>query len=128
MNKDTLPRGLYFLAGAAAGAALGIYLNSEKGSALREQLIEHWENLLNTLGEGAQEKMDELIVTLNQLLEKGLRMVDDLEEEIEEEIEETNGELLDLAEEAESAFEAGMAKAKARMQQKLANAGLKRER
>ena len=37
MNNDAFPRGLFFLAGAASGFALGIYLHSEKGSALREQ-------------------------------------------------------------------------------------------
>ena len=131
MNKDSLPRGLYFLAGAAAGLAIGIYLNSEKGSALREQLAEHWDTLVDTIGEGAQEKMFELRASLNELLEKGLLLLDNLTEYLEEDIPETLAEVeddaADLAEEVESYFESGMEKARVRLEQQFAKAGLDRE-
>lgn len=123
MKKDTL----VFLAGAATGLAIGVYLSSEKGSKLREQLSEHWDTLVETLGAGAQEKMEELLGTLNDLFEKGLVLVENLDLGIQDEIQEVKAEMDDLTEEAETAFEAGMGKARLRLQQQFAKAGLKPE-
>ena len=130
MNNDTLPRGLFFLAGAATGLAIGIYLNSEKGSVLREQLEAHWETLVQTIGEGAREKMDELLATLNELLEKGLLLLDNVTDYLEEEIpeeEETDGigeDISEMMDDVESYFGSGRAKARARLQQQFVKAGL----
>lgn len=124
MNNDALPRGLFFLAGAASGLALGLYLHSDKGSALREQLTEHWEDLLENLGERAQEQFGELLSSLNAALEKGLLFVDDLEQQMEEGLETTGAEADDFMEDAEASFEQGMDRAKARLRQKFNDAGL----
>ncbi|MBL7776439.1 MAG: YtxH domain-containing protein [Saprospiraceae bacterium] len=124
MNNDAFPRGLFFLAGAATGFALGMYLASDKGSALREQLSGYWDQLVDTLGDRAEEKMQELLARLDDLLENGALLLENLEAEVDQEIEETGGELREFAEDAEHSFESGMDRARARLQQKFVQAGL----
>lgn len=127
MKKSTI----YFLAGAATGLALGIYLSSKKGSALREQLADHWESLVETFGERAQEKMDELLAQLNELLEKGMELVDNRSDYLEEDDPELPGKTEDddpdLVDEVSEFFGAGMAKARGNLHQKFAESGLNRE-
>lgn len=124
MKNDAIPRSLFFLAGAASGLALGYYLHTEKGRALREHLNENWENWLETIGEQAQEQLHVLLQNLNQVLEDSalFSMIPDEDEEADNN--DFADEVLEQFEVAESAFEVGMSKARARLQEKLAQAGL----
>ncbi len=127
MKNDAIPRSLFFLAGAASGLALGYYLHTEKGRALREHLNENWENWLETIGEQAQEQLNVLLQNLNQVLEDSALFSDMPEEPDAEEPDDDHDfadEVLEQVDLAESAFEAGMAKARTSLQQKLAKAGL----
>ncbi|MBK8965136.1 MAG: YtxH domain-containing protein [Saprospiraceae bacterium] len=125
MKNDTIPRSLFFLAGAASGLALGYYLHTEKGRALREHLNENWENWLETIGEQAQEQLNVLLQNLNQVLEDSALFSDQPEEPAaEDDDNDFADDVLEQVDMAETAFEAGMAKARASLQQKLAKAGL----
>ncbi|MBK9335317.1 MAG: YtxH domain-containing protein [Lewinellaceae bacterium] len=124
MKNETIPRGLSFLAGAATGLALGLYLNSERGSALREQLVGHLDDLLQHFGESAQEQLDDLMATLNTVVERGLLQVADLQNNLEDTTDSIGDELEEVMEEAETNFENGMETARRRLLKKFAAAGL----
>jgi gas vesicle protein len=124
MKNETIPRGLYFLAGAAAGLAFGMYLNSEKGSALRETLSGHLDDLLQNLSESAQEQLGGLMGTLSTVVENGLAQVADLDDEIEDTASAVGEDIREAIEDAETTFESGMGKARLRLQQKFAAAGI----
>jgi gas vesicle protein len=124
MKNETIPRGLYFLAGAAAGLAFGMYLNSEKGSALRETLSGHLDDLLQNLSESAQEQLGGLMGSLSTVMENGLAQVADLDDEIEDTATAVGEDLREALEDAETNFETGMSKARLRLQKKFAAAGI----
>ena len=128
MNNDVLPRGLSFLAGAAAGLALGYYLHSEKGSALREKITENWGDVLDDLGARTQEHLADLIALLSDALDKGLSFADLAENQLEQNVEQVVEDAGNALEDAESSFENGMDRARARLQQKFMEAGLKGSR
>ena len=125
MKNETVSRGLFFLAGAAAGFALGMYLNSKKGDALREQLTEHVDDLLDNLGERASEQIGDLMSNLTKIVENGLRQI--VEPDTESEAEEENSfteNVQEVLDEAETTFEAGMENARLRLMKKFAAAGI----
>jgi len=125
MKNETVSRGLFFLAGAAAGFALGMYLNSKKGDALREQFAEHVDGLLDTLGERASEQVGDLMSNLTKIVENGLQQI--IAPDTENEAEEDNSFSEDMQEafdEAETTFEAGMENARLRLMKKFAAAGI----
>ncbi len=124
MNNDAIPRGLFFLAGAASGLALGYYLHSEKGSALRKQLAEHWGGTWEDLGERAQEQLAELLQHLNTALDQGLNYAEILEQLLRQNLTEVSEETNEALEDAGTSFENGMERARARLQQKFDAAGL----
>lgn len=124
MNEDALPRGLFFLAGAASGLALGFYLHSEKGSALRQKLSEHWGDILEGWGEHAQERLEELLSILNTTLEKGLDLAEILDGQLQQNRSEIGRDATEAMETAGVSFENGMEKARARLEEKFKVAGL----
>lgn len=124
MNEDALPRGLFFLAGAASGLALGFYLHSEKGNALRQKLSEHWGDILEGLGDRAQERLDELLSTLNTALEKGLDLAEILDGQLQQNRSEIGQDATEAMETAGVSFENGMEKARAHLEEKYKVAGL----
>ena len=124
MNNDILPRSLSFLAGASAGLALGFYLHSEKGSALRQQLTERWGEALDALGERAQEQFSDLLHALTEALDKGLDLVEVLDNQLHQNVTDARDEVSDAIDDAETSFENGMDKARARLEQKFNEAGL----
>ena len=124
MNEDALPRGLFFLAGAASGLALGFYLHSEKGNALRQKLSEHWGDILEGWGEHAQERLEELLSILNTTLEKGLDLAEILDGQLQQNRSETGRDATEAMETAGVSFENGMEKARARLEEKFKVAGL----
>lgn len=123
MNNDAIPRSLFFLAGAGAGLAFGYYLYSEDGEELREQLRKYWDDFLQIVADGTQEQVNTLLANLNTVLEKGLQLAEDLGEDVQE----SGEDAMDLIEDAGSSFEAGLNKARATLQRKLALAGLGEE-
>lgn len=124
MKNDAIPRSLLFLAGAASGLALGYYLHTEKGRALREHLNENWEDWLETIGEQAQEQLHVLLQNLNQVLEDSALFSVIADEDEADDDNDFADEVMEQFEVAESAFEVGMTKARASLKQKLAQAGL----
>ena len=124
MKNDAIPRSLLFLAGAASGLALGYYLHTEKGRALREHLNENWEDWLETIGEQAQEQLHVLLQNLNQVLEDSALFSVVADEDEADDDNDFADEIMEQFEVAESAFEVGMTKARASLKQKLAQAGL----
>ncbi|MCB0530836.1 MAG: YtxH domain-containing protein [Lewinellaceae bacterium] len=124
MKNDAIPRSLFFLAGAASGLALGYYLHTEKGRALREHLNENWEDWLETIGEQAQEQLHVLLQNLNQVLEDSALFSVVADEDEADDDNDFADEIMEQFEVAESAFEVGMTKARASLKQKLAQAGL----
>ncbi len=124
MNNDALPRGLSFLAGAAAGLALGYYLHSEKGSALKAQLSGNWHDALDDLGEYAREHLGELLKSLDSTLGKGFNLAEMIDEQFREELSDVAENAGEALEDAESSFENGMDKARSRLLQKFAEQGL----
>ncbi|MEQ1746188.1 MAG: hypothetical protein ABMA02_12235 [Saprospiraceae bacterium] len=118
MKNETATRGLLFLAGAAAGLAAGIYLTSEKSSGLREKIGGQFEALLDNLEGMADDQIGDLLKRLSTALEKGTLAFDGLENA-------ATDSARDMLDEAEADFENGMEKAKARLQKKFAEAGLK---
>ena len=124
MKNDAIPRSLFFLAGAASGLALGYYLHTEKGRALREHLNENWEDWLETIGEQAQEQLHVLLQNLNQVLEDSALFSVIADEDEADDDNDFADEVMEQFEVAESAFEVGMTKARASLKQKLAQAGL----
>ncbi|MCB9315583.1 MAG: YtxH domain-containing protein [Lewinellaceae bacterium] len=124
MKNDAIPRSLLFLAGAASGLALGYYLHTEKGRALREHLNENWEDWLETIGEQAQEQLHVLLQNLNQVLEDSALFSVVADEDEADDDNDFADEVMEQFEVAESAFEVGMTKARASLKQKLAQAGL----
>ena len=125
MNNDALPRGLSFLAGAAAGLALGYYLHSEKGSALRQKITENWGDVLDDLGGRTQEHLADLLTVLSDALDKGLNLADLAENQLQQNREQVAEDAGNTLEDAETSFENGMDRARARLQQKFKEAGLK---
>jgi gas vesicle protein len=123
MKNETITRGLYFLAGAAAGIAFGMYVNSEKGNALRETLSDHLDDLVQNLSESAQEQLGGLMSTLSTAVENGLAQVANMDDEIEDAATTVGEDIRDAIEDAETTFESGMGKARLRLQQKFAAAG-----
>ena len=124
MNTEVLPRSLSFLAGAAAGLALGYYLHSEKGSALRNSLSEQLGETLEGLGEQVQDQLSELIAVLGDALEKGLGSAEGLQQAMQENLSGAVAQTKDALEDAEESFEHGMDKAKTRLLRKFAEAGV----
>lgn len=124
MDNDALPRGLSFLAGAAAGLALGYYLHSEKGSALKAQLSGNWHDALDDLGEYAREHLGELLKSLDTTLGKGFNLAEMIDEQFREDLSEVAENAGEALEDAESSFENGMDKARSRLLQKFAEQGL----
>ena len=124
MKNDAILRSLFFLAGAASGLALGYYLHTEKGRALREHLNENWEDWLETIGEQAQEQLHVLLQNLNQVLEDSALFSVVADEDEADDDNDFADEIMEQFEVAESAFEVGMTKARASLKQKLAQAGL----
>lgn len=124
MDNDALPRGLSFLAGAAAGLALGYYLHSEKGSALKAQLSGNWHDALDDLGEYAREHLGELLKSLDSTLGKGFNLAEMIDEQFREELSDVAENAGEALEDAESSFENGMDKARSRLLQKFAEQGL----
>lgn len=125
MHNDTIPRGLSFLAGAAAGLALGYYLHSEKGSALREQLDGHLGDLLEDLGERAHEQVEGLVDTLRAAVDQVLTHFDGMADASEPAPDTPEADdVIDTFEEVESAFDAGMERARQRLWKKFAAAGI----
>lgn len=124
MNDDALPRGLSFLAGAAAGLALGYYLHSEKGSALKAQLSGNWHDALDDLGDYAREHLGELLKSLDSALGKGVNLAEMIDEQFREDLGEVADNAGEALEDAESSFENGMDKARSRLLQKFAEQGL----
>ena len=124
MKNDAIPRSLLFLAGAASGLALGYYLHTAKGRALREHLNENWEDWLETIGEQAQEQLHVLLQNLNQVLEDSALFSVIADEDEADDDNDFADEVMEQFEVAESAFEVGMTKARASLKQKLAQAGL----
>ena len=123
MKNETVSRGLTFLAGAAAGLALGYYLQSEKGKAFREQLGENLGDALDDLVEYGQEQIDELLKTLNLSLDKGFNFAEMIDAQFRENLGDVVEEAGDTLEDAESSFENGMDKAKNKLLKKFADAG-----
>lgn len=119
-----LPRGLAFLAGTATGLALGYFLHSEKGAALRSQLSETWGDTFRALGERLQDQMGDLVTALGGAMDNGAGFVELLEQQLQQQFSETAEDAQESLEAAETSFENGMDKARARLQQKFANAGL----
>ncbi len=124
MNNDALPRGLSFLAGAAAGLVLGYYLHSEKGSALRQKITENWGDVLDDLGGRTQEHLDDLITLLSDALDKGLSFADLAGNQLQENVEQVGDDADDARDDAETSFENGMDRARERLQQKFKEAGV----
>lgn len=124
MNNDTLPRGLSFLAGAAVGLALGYYLHSEKGSALKAQLSGSWHEAFDDLGDYAREHLGQLLKSLDSTLGKGLNLAEIIDEQFREDLSEVAENAGEALEDAESSFENGMDKARFRLMQKFLEAGL----
>ena len=125
MHNDTISRGLTFLAGAATGLALGLYLGSEKGSALRERFGGHLEDLLQGLSERAQEQIGDLMNTLGTAVENGLASLQEMGGEPEESAPPPpDDDVIDTFEEVETAFDAGMDRARERLWKKFAAAGI----
>lgn len=124
MNNEAIPRSLFFLAGAASGLALGLYLHSENGRAFREQLGENWDKLLDSFGDQAQDQINLLLKNLNVFLEKGMELTESLEDQFTENVQSVGEEALDQLEAVENSFESGMEKARMELQRKLENAGL----
>jgi len=127
MKNETVSRGLFFLAGAAAGFALGMYLHSKKGDALREKFAEHVDDLLDDLGERASEQVGDLMSNLTKIVENGLQQIIAPDTENNAEEEENNSFSEDVQEaldEAETTFGAGMENARLRLMKKFAAAGI----
>ncbi len=124
MKNEFIPRSLAFLAGTATGLALGYYLHSEKGKALREQLGDYWEEALEDLGERAKEHLDDLIAALGAALEKGMNAAEILDDELRENSTGAIDDVRETIHDAEQSFEHGMDKARFNLQQKFNAAGL----
>jgi len=63
------------LLGAVAGAALALFLNSDKG----KELINDVKEGADKMQDGLKDKLQEFDVAVNSLLEKGKAFVNDLE-------------------------------------------------
>lgn len=124
MNNDAIPRGLSFLAGAAAGLALGYYLHSEKGQSLKAQLGEKWGDAFDDLGEYAREHLGDLLKTLSGTLEQGINFAEVIDNQFRENLSEVAENAGEALEDAETSFESGMDKAKNKLMKKFAEAGL----
>ena len=64
------------LLGAAAGAALALFLNSEKG----KEIINDAKGSAEKLEEDLHNKWDEFDTVMNDFLQKGKSFIDDLEQ------------------------------------------------
>ncbi len=73
INNQKFIAGL--LLGAVAGAALAIFLNSDKG----KELISDVKEGADKMQDGLKDKLNEFDVAVNELLEKGKAVVNDLE-------------------------------------------------
>ena len=63
------------LLGAVAGAALALFLNSDKGKEMMSDVKEG----ADKLQDGLKDKLAEFDVAVNELLEKGKSFINDLE-------------------------------------------------
>lgn len=124
MNNEAIPRGLSFLAGAAAGLALGYYLHSEKGNALRQQLGENWNNIFDDIGDYAREHLADLLKSLNSALDNGLNVAELIDDQFRDNLTEVTENAEAALEDAESSFENGMEKARTKLLLKYAEQGL----
>lgn len=124
MNNEAIPRGLSFLAGAAAGLALGYYLHSEKGSALKQQLGENWNNIFDDIGDYAREHLADLLKSLNSALDNGLNVAELIDDQFRDNLTEVTENAEAVLEDAESSFENGMEKARTKLLLKYAEQGL----
>lgn len=124
MNNEAIPRGLSFLAGAAAGLALGYYLHSEKGSALKQQLGENWNNIFDDIGDYAREHLADLLKSLNSALDNGLNVAELIDDQFRDNLTEVTENAEAALEDAESSFENGMEKARTKLLLKYAEQGL----
>lgn len=125
MNNETVSRGLFFLAGAAAGFAIGMYLRSEKGNELTEQLSEHLDDLLQNLGDQFEDHLGDLVNNFTFAAVNGLKQMAQPESKSEPEDDNSFSEDVEEAlEDAETNFENGMEKARERLMKKFADAGI----
>ncbi len=68
------------LLGAVAGAALALFLKTEKGKQVLDQVKEGGEDLREELAS----KLREFDSSVNQLLEKGKAFIDELEQKVKQ--------------------------------------------
>ena len=68
------------LLGAAAGAALALFLNSEKG----KEIINNAKSSAEKLEDDLQNKWEEFDMVINDLLQKGKSFIDELQQKTNE--------------------------------------------
>lgn len=64
------------LLGAAAGAALALFLNSDKG----KEMMSHIKDDAGKMEDSLQDKLQEFDTAVNDLLQKGKSFIEDLEQ------------------------------------------------
>jgi gas vesicle protein len=80
---------LGFIAGAAAGAAIGILYAPEKGVTTRKKIKDQAQKTTDDMKEGLSHKIDELNSFVSRFANETQRKIDDLEKKTQREVNET---------------------------------------
>jgi gas vesicle protein len=73
---------LAFVGGALAGAAIGVLLAPDKGSALRGKIMDRAKDMTDDLAEAADEKYQEFISWKNRMRDKAEEGVENVKEHV----------------------------------------------
>jgi gas vesicle protein len=120
-NNESNTSGWIFLAGLATGAVVGYLLNTDKGRQLRTEAatkaVEYGEQARTV----AQDKWSSASSTVNSIVEKGKAYAADVSSKLQERLSSATATAKQTADEAESSFQKGANKAKARVNELATN-------
>lgn len=120
-NNESNHSGWIFLAGLATGAVVGYLLNSDKGREIRTdaatKAMEYGEQARTM----AQDKWSTVASTVNSIVEKGKSYAADVSSKLQERINSTSSSAQDAVDQAETSFQKGANKAKARVNELATN-------
>jgi hypothetical protein len=121
MSNNRSNDGWLFLAGLAAGAAIGWLLNSDRGRVWRHDTGEKLNQFGQDVSTKAKDQWNQVSSSMNQAIERGKQYASAVGDTVKEKLHRTTSVAEDMVDDAETSFKRGADTAKKKLASKEAD-------